>query len=158
MEKQPRKISRKKDSTQTVYTRFMLIVAFFILWIGGIGVRLVHLQVNQHEWLAEQAQGQRRNQVKSKQLRGSIYDRSERALAMSVQAKSLFADPSEIEDVETTARRVADALKVKPNEIYKNLSEAKENGKRFVFLARRLDEETAQRVNEALRDTEIKKF
>ncbi len=158
MQKRTVKISRNKDSTQTIFTRFMLIVAFFILWIGGIGVRLVHLQINQHEWLLSEAQDQRRNQVKSKQLRGTIYDRTERALAMSVNAKSLFADPSEIEDVETTARRVAAALKVKPNEIYKSLSDAKQSGKRFVFLARRLDEDAAQRINDALKDTDLKKF
>lgn len=158
MQNRPRKISRKINSTHTVYTRFMLIIAFFILWIGGIGVRLVHLQINQHQWLAEQAQGQRRNQVKSKQLRGSIYDRTERALAMSVQAKSLFADPSEIEDVEMTAKRVAAVLKVKPNAIFNDLNEAKEKGKKFVYLARRLDEDTAQKINEALKDTNLKKY
>ena len=36
---------------QTIFTRFMLIVAIFILWIGGITVRLVSLQINQSEWL-----------------------------------------------------------------------------------------------------------
>ncbi|HXG86442.1 MAG TPA: penicillin-binding transpeptidase domain-containing protein [Pyrinomonadaceae bacterium] len=158
MQKNPRNFSRKTNSTRTIYTRFMLITAVFILWIGGIGVRLVHLQINQHEWLAEQAQGQRRNQVKSKQLRGSIYDRSERALAMSVQAKSLFADPAEIEDVEMTANRVAAVLKVNPNAIFNDLNEAKEKGKRFVYLARRLDEETARKINDALKDTDLKKF
>lgn len=152
------KTNRRKDTTQTIFTRFMLIVAFFILWIGGIGVRLVHLQVNQHEWLLGQALDQRRNQVKSKQLRGTIYDRSERALAMSVNAKSLFADPTEIEDVEATAKRVAAALKVKPNDILKDLTEAKEKGKRFVYLARKLDEDTAQKINETLKDVDLQKF
>ena len=107
----------------------MLIVAFFILWIGGIGVRLVHLQINQHESLREKAQNQRRDQIKSKQLRGTIYDRNDRPLAMSVKVKSLYADPREIEDVEATAADVAKILKVKPNEILKNLKEGKESGK-----------------------------
>ena len=158
MQKRPRKIVQKKDSRQTIFTRFMLVVAFFILWIGGIGVRLVYLQVNQHEWLRAEAEDQRRNQVKTKQLRGTIYDRSERALAMSVNAKSLFADPSEIVDIDGTAKRVAAALKVRPQEIYKSLSDAKESGKRFVYLARRVDEETAQRINDALKDTDIRKY
>jgi cell division protein FtsI/penicillin-binding protein 2 len=70
---------------QTIFTRFMLVVAFFIVWIGGIGVRLVHLQINQYETLRAKALDQRRDTVKEKQLRGTIYDRSERALAMSVK-------------------------------------------------------------------------
>jgi len=148
----------KNNSMQTAFTRFMLIVAFFILWIGAIGVRLVHLQVNQYDWLRDKALSQRRDELKSKMLRGSIYDRSERALAMSVKVKSLYADPSEIEDIEGTAQQVAAALKIKPNEILKDLREAKENKKRFVMLARKLDEETVMKLNERLRDDELKKF
>ncbi len=143
---------------QTAFTRFMLIVAFFILWIGGIGVRLVHLQINQHEMLRGKALNQRRDQIKSRQLRGTIYDRNERPLAMSVKVKSLYADPREIEDVEATAKEIAAALKVKPNEILKNLKEGKESGKRFVWLGRKFDENAADKINEALEDRELKKF
>ncbi len=142
---------------QTAFTRFMLIVAIFILWIGGIGVRLVHLQVNQHEWLRGQALDQRRDQTKEKLLRGTIYDRAEHALAMSVKAKTLFADPKEIEDLETTAKEVGKALKLKPNDVFKILSEAKESGKRFVVLARKLNEDAAQNINEALETEGLRK-
>ena len=157
MRRQTKK-TKVKNPMQIAFTRFMLIVAFFILWIGGIGVRLVHLQVNQHETLRDKAQNQRRDQIKSKQLRGTIYDRNERPLAMSVKVKSLYADPREIEDVEATAKEVAAALKVKPNEILKNLKEGKESGKRFVWLGRKFDENAADKINEALEDRELKKF
>ena len=158
MREYSREISRKNASMQTGFTRFMLIVAFFILWIGGIGVRLVHLQINQHEMLRGKALNQRRDQIKSRQLRGTIYDRNERPLAMSVKVKSLYADPREIEDIEATAKEVAAALKVKPNEILKNLKEGKESGKRFVWLARKFDENAADKINEALEDRELKKY
>jgi len=141
---------------QTAFTRFMLIVAFFILWIGGIGVRLVHLQINQHEMLRGKALNQRRDQTKEKTLRGTIYDSSGRFLAMSVKAKSLFADPSEVADVEKTAKEVAKALKVKPNEILKPLAEAKENNRRFVWLARKLDEDAEKKINELLENKDLK--
>lgn len=141
---------------QTAFTRFMLIVAFFILWIGGIGARLVHLQINQHEILRGKALNQRRDQTKEKTLRGTIYDSSGRFLAMSVKAKSLFADPSEVTDVEKTAGELAKVLKVKSNEIIKTLKEAKENNKKFVWLARKLDEATEQKVIELLENKELK--
>ena len=44
--KKSRPNRRPADLNRLLFTRFMLIVAAFILWIGGIGVRLVHLQVN----------------------------------------------------------------------------------------------------------------
>ncbi len=156
MAKNKKKIN--KNPAQTVFTRFMLIVAFFILWIGGISVRLVHLQIKQSDWLREQALNQRRDQVKSRLLRGTIFDRTERALAMSVNVKSLYADPAEIVDVETTAKKVAAVLKLKSNDVLKDLREAKESNKRFVWLARKLDEETAQKLNETLRDRDIRKW
>ena len=141
---------------QTAFTRFMLVVAFFILWIGGIGARLVHLQINQHEWLRGKALSQRRDQTKEKLLRGTIYDSAGHFLAMSVNAKSLFADPSEIEDFDKTAREVAKVLKVKANEILKPLREARENNRRFVWLARKLDEATEQKIEALLENKDLK--
>jgi cell division protein FtsI (penicillin-binding protein 3) len=150
-------VKKKKNPSQTAFSRFLFIVAIFAVWIGVIGVRLVHLQVTQHEWLREKAQDLRRVEKKSKTLRGGIFDRSERALAMSVKVKSLFADPREIEDVEATAKAVAGALKIKPQDILKDLKEAKQSGKRFVWLARKIDEGAAQKLNETLKTENLKK-
>ncbi|HEX8367487.1 MAG TPA: penicillin-binding protein 2 [Pyrinomonadaceae bacterium] len=150
-------VKKKKNPAQTAFTRFLFIVAIFAVWIGIIGVRLVHLQVTQHVWLKEKALDLRRVEKKSKMLRGAIYDRSERALAMSVKVKSLFADPREIEDVEATAKAIAGALKIKPNDILKDLKEAKQSGKRFVWLARKIDEAAAQKLNETLKTENLKK-
>jgi cell division protein FtsI/penicillin-binding protein 2 len=158
MAKRLKKFRHKKNSMQMAFTRFMLIVAFFILWIGAIGVRLVHLQVNQSEWLRDRAQVQRRDQIKIKMLRGTIYDRSERALAMSVKVKSLFADPAEIEDIEGTAKRVANVLKLKTSDVFRELQTAKQNNKRFVWLARKVDEETFEKINDQLKDIDLKKY
>lgn len=121
-------------------------------------MRLVHLQVNQQEWLSEKAQNQRRDQIKSKMLRGTIFDRSERALAMSVKVKSLYADPTEIEDVEETAKKLAEVLKISKKEIVQNLSEGKEKNRRFVWIQRKIDEDKVQAINEELEDKEVKKF
>jgi cell division protein FtsI/penicillin-binding protein 2 len=142
---------------QTAFTRFMLIVAFFILWIGGIGARLVHLQINQHEFLRGKALNQRRDNTREKQLRGTIYDRSDRALAMSLRVKSLYADPQEIADADLTAKEVARVLKTKPNELAAKIKDAKENNKRFVVLAPKLDEETVRKINESLENKDLKK-
>src|SRR3954454_9109017 len=93
---------KKKDLRQVAFTRFMLIVAVFVLWIGGISARLVHLQVKQHNFLAEKAQQQRREVKRSKMPRGTIYDRNGRVLAMSVNVKTLYADATEISDVKAS--------------------------------------------------------
>lgn len=154
----PKKRNTDKNPMQTIFTRYMFIVAIFILWIGGISVRLVHLQVNQQEWLSEKAQNQRRDQIKSKMLRGTIFDRSERALAMSVKVKSLYADPLEIENVEETAKKLAEVLKIPKKELLQTLSEGKEKNKRFVWIQRKIDEDKVQEINEELENKDLKKF
>lgn len=143
---------------QTIFTRYMFIVAILILWIGGISVRLVHLQVNQNEWLRERAQNQRRDLVKSKMLRGTIFDRSERALAMSVKVKSLYADPTEIEDLNETAGKLAKALKGSKKEILSLLKDGKEKNRRFVWIERKIDEDRVSEINEELEEKELRKF
>lgn len=153
-----RKPIKKKNPVQTIFSRFMLIVAFLVIWIGVIGVRLVHLQVNQYDWLREKAQNQRRDESKSKSMRGTILDRAERKLAFSVPVKSLYADPQEIEDVQGTAQKLSPLLKLKTQEIAQNISDAKQRGKRFLWLARKLDEESANKLNESLRKPDLKKF
>lgn len=154
-----KKSSRKKQgsSRQTAFTRFMLIVAVFVLWIGGISVRLVHLQVTQHQWLRAQAEGKRTQVKQSKLLRGTILDRNNRTLAMSVSAQTLYADPTEMEDTDAAAKTVAKLLKMDAVSLAGQFRQAKESKKRFVPIAKKVDGDTAQRLNKALDTPDVRK-
>ncbi len=153
-----KKSTRKKNSLQTVFTRYMLIVAVFIFWIVAIGVRLVHLQVNQHSWLREKALEQRQYEHKTKTLRGTIFDRNERTLAMSIRVKSLYADPTKIEDIEDTAQKISEVLDINTKKVIKDLKNGKKKNRRFVWIARRLDEEKYKEVNRVLSEEDLKKY
>ncbi len=153
-----RSIRKKKvNSTQVAFTRFMLIVGFFAIWILGISARLVHLQVTQHEWLRDKAVDQRQDIKKSKLLRGSIYDRDNRALAMSIKVKTLYADATEISDVEKSAKTIAKVLKIDALQLTKQLNESKVSRKRFVPIVKKVDEETVQKLNKLLTADGVKK-
>ncbi len=136
----------------------MLIVAVFVFWIGAIGVRLVHLQVSQHSQFRKKALSQSRDLRKSKMLRGTIYDRTERTLAMSIKVNSLYADPMEVEDFERTASLLAKPLKTKKKKLVKILKKAKKKGRRFVWLGRKLDQKTYENINAMFADKGIKKY
>ncbi|MBK9768461.1 MAG: penicillin-binding protein 2 [Chloracidobacterium sp.] len=155
----PRKSPRKKkvDARQVAYTRFMFIVIVFAFWMLGISARLVNLQVTQHEWLRDKAVVQRQDVKKSKLLRGTIYDRDERPLAMSIRVKSLYADPTEITDIDATAKILAKSLKLDAGQIAKQLNDGKAAKKRFVPILKKLDEETVQRINKTLVADKIQK-
>ena len=135
----------------------MLIVAVLALWFGGIGARLVYLQVDQHSWLRDKAARGRMNVQKNKLPRGTIFDRDGAVLAISVPVNTLYADATDVEDAAATAKAVARAAGANYKALYKLLSDGKETGRRFVPLVRGLDDETADRINKALEKTELKK-
>src|SRR6478672_2232901 len=161
MKKLPVKKSRPSrkpaDLNRLLFTRFMLIVAAFILWIGGIGVRLVHLQVNQHSFLLAKARAQSIYNLRSKQLRGTIYDRNLAVLAMSIEVNTLFVNPSEIDDVPRAATDIAKAAHIDGKQLFAKLSEAKSQNKSYLAVAKKVDKDNYDRINKVLFDADLKK-
>jgi cell division protein FtsI (penicillin-binding protein 3) len=155
--RQPAKRKKKINLKQTAFTRFMLIIAVFVLWIGGISARLVHLQVKQADWLKERAEKLRTDKKSTKFLRGTIYDRNGRALAISVNVKTLFADATEISDVKGAAKAIAKVLNQNETKLAQQLGEAKADERKFVPIAKGLDTEAAERINRLLEDPKIVK-
>jgi len=151
------KKAKRKDMRQVAFTRFMLVVAVFVLWIGGISVRLVHLQVTQHDDLRAKAEGLRTNVKQTRTLRGTIYDRNERALAMSVPVKTLYADTAEIVDPEATAKAIAKVIKVDVPTLKMQLTQAKEANKRFFPIAKKLDGDLVEKLDKSLDDPAVHK-
>lgn len=147
---------KKTDHSRVAYTRFMLVVAVFVLWIGGISVRLVHLQVNQHAWLKERALDVRQDIKQTRSLRGTILDRNERALAISSHVRTLYADATELTDIPATVKAIGSVLKVDAMVLSAQLTEGREAKRRFVPIARKLEDEQVQKINKAL-DSGIKK-
>jgi cell division protein FtsI (penicillin-binding protein 3) len=135
----------------------MIVVALMVIWMLAVSARLVHLQVTQAAWLREKALDNRQDIKKTKLFRGTIYDRNGRVLAMSVRARTLYANPAEIEDVSGTAAAVARSLKMDAKTIVEAIQKGKEANKKFVPLAKKLDDEAVNRINRELDQGETKK-
>ncbi|MBN2435049.1 MAG: transpeptidase family protein [Spirochaetes bacterium] len=78
--------------------------------------------------------------------RGYIKDSAGNILAISIETRSLFANPEKIEDPKKTALQLAEILQVRPEYIYSRLTLPR----RFIWLRRKLPEATASRI-EALK-------
>jgi len=80
--------------------------------------------------------------------RGVIFDRNGTELALSINAPSVYADPSAIEDVDRTAHLLAAALGSDGRALAKRL-----RGRRsFTFVSRWVTSEQARRVKELATD------
>jgi cell division protein FtsI (penicillin-binding protein 3) len=118
------------------------VVALGLAWIALVALRLWDLQVERHEEYRERAQRQQRRVVELDAPRGTIFDARGRELAVSVQAPTVFADPSRLEDPARAAAELAAALRLERRELERRLRRDGE----FVFVARKVDHDAAERV------------
>lgn len=126
----------------TTHERLAVIGVLLLLWVGGIGARLAHLQVYNHSWLAERALRQQERTVEVSATRGRLLDRNGRELARSVEARSVYATLSQIDDPEAAARRLAKLLDVPERTLVERLT----SDRSFVCLKRKVEPETAEAV------------
>jgi cell division protein FtsI (penicillin-binding protein 3) len=135
--------------------RFWLICLFFLLWATAIGGRLFWLQVVRHKEFQERAEKQQLRTFEVAPRRGVLYDRNLHELAMTVQADSFYAVPSEIDDkqraawVQSTAHALTAAVHTDSDDGLTSeaqIAERLSNGHSFAWVARRVTPEVAARV------------
>lgn len=111
-----RLLSRLDKSVPQRFRGFRPRVGFVVvlLALGGLLLagRAVHLQVIQHDRLANLAQRQSQRTIRLDGRRGPIYDRFGDPLALSVRADSLYAHPAQVRQPALAAFRLARTLDV----------------------------------------------
>ncbi|MEW6448400.1 MAG: stage V sporulation protein D [Bacillota bacterium] len=119
---------------------FFLAVVFFAALIG----RLAWLQLVRGEELARGARENRLREIIVEAKRGDICDRNGKVLVTSVSADSVVAMPAQIKIAEATetAEKLAPVLDMDKEVIYRRITKKKA----FVWLKRKVDFQTAQRV------------
>ena len=128
--------------------RAILIALGLVVWMLAIGARLVQLQVNRHEELTARARNQQVGAMDIGPSRGEVLDRQGRELARSIDTESFFADPREIPNPEDAARRIAAITGADRAELADRLTEAKNSNKKFVWIVRRLDIQSANKIDQ----------
>lgn len=144
--------------------RTFFVAAFVVFWMLAISARLVYLQVSQHEKLVERAHKQQQATVETAPARGALLDRQGRELARSIDMTSISFDPGELvprplraglkepTEAETTATLerhaalLSSVLNLNQKALLAEMSEAKANGRRFLWIARRIEHEQARQI------------
>ncbi len=108
--------------------------------LGVVAVRLVWIQVLQAPAFAQMAEDQRTRDIVLSPRRGAIYDRGGEPLAVSMQARTVYASPHLVTDPVGTAKALASVLGGDLKEYEKKLK--KDAG--FVYIARKVDMDRAQ--------------
>ena len=124
--------------------RFSLLLGAFLLAFSVISGRLVYVHMVKGPEYAAAAAEQRTRDLEISPQRGFILDRENEVLAESIKARSIYAVPTAIADKAGTARALAGTLGGAEAEYLAKLSKDTS----FVYLARKVDVGTAQRVKD----------
>src|SRR5215204_400155 len=143
-----RLVARSKSRPDVSTGRALFVAAFIGFWMFVVCARLVYLQFSQHDSLANRARQQQQNSIETSPLRGELLDRQERQLARSVQTVSLFLDPQglDLATLDRNAQQLAQSLGMKQAELANLFREAHAEKRRFVWIARRLDADFANKI------------
>ncbi len=136
-------LANKKD-TLTVGRGFKSIffIVFTLLMIGGMGSRLVYLQIVEGTHHRKQAESNRIRVIPKQPERGNIFDRSGKLLATTRYPRSVYLWPMAHTKQEwrKVAPRLSQILDIPQEEIEKKLQEAGFSSSSLVRIARDLNE------------------
>ena len=125
-----------------VAIRIRLLGLAFIVAFTLVGWRAFSLQVLQErEWI-ERAERQHQKTIPLIPQRGTIFDRNDEALALSMEIDSIFAEPRKLVDREQAARLLAPILDLPLATVRTKLA----GDRGFVWLKRQVPPEQAKRV------------
>jgi cell division protein FtsI (penicillin-binding protein 3) len=130
----------------TVRRRILVAAAVFALWTLGIVVRLVFLQVIDHERMVSLARKQQEDTRALPAKRGEIVDRRGRLLAYSVDADTIYAVPYEVKDVASTATALCAALDDCSSKERASFAERLSGDRPFAYVRRRVTPVEARNV------------
>ncbi len=136
------RVRRRAQKPPRIETRVITIFMFFLISATILASRLVVIQVVQASELAKQAKGQYIKRLEIPARRGDIFDRNNQAVAMSVDAVTVFTTPYHVVDKESTAKRVAETLGLSYESVYEKV----DGPGGFAYIARKVDPKIADQL------------
>jgi cell division protein FtsI (penicillin-binding protein 3) len=133
--------------------RVWAVVIFLGVWFVGLAGRLTQLMALGDERVEEYAENLYFGSLDVSLPRGAIYDRALNEMAVSVEVNSIYINPRVLGSPAIAAKAVSKELEPVDvnmrNALYKRiLSDVKRmRGRSFVWVRRKVDEETAGRIN-----------
>jgi cell division protein FtsI (penicillin-binding protein 3) len=124
--------------------RIGLLFGVFLVALFAIALRAWWLDTVKAGSLRSKALSQQTEALTLPAKRGTIFDRNGRALAISEDSATIYADPLMIKNPGAVAARLAPIVHMPPNELLAKLSD---RTKGFVYLKRKMDLDVGQAVD-----------
>jgi len=134
------------DWRVTIKRRVTVTAGLLGLWAVGIEARLVYLQVIDHADLVKRADRQQMQTIPLAAKRGDIVDRRGRVLATSVDADTIYAVPSAIDDEAAVVAKLCDAFSDCTKSDRQELVDRLKRQRNFAYIRRQVSPEESQRI------------
>jgi len=141
-----RKTETTNDWRRVVRGRVIVAAVVLGIWTVGIEARLIYLQVIEHEYLVDRANQQKDRTLTLVPKRGEIVDRNGQVLAYSVDADTIYAVPSQIENSTEIAKALCSALDACSDAERARLTDLLSSKRDFAYVKRLASIEEARRV------------
>lgn len=126
--------------------RHYLVVLAFLAGVLALAARAGYLAVSERDFLVEQGDARSLRTLDIPAYRGVIYDRNGAPLAVSAPMAAVWMDPGEGALAAADAGALAGALELDGETLAEAVASAGERGRRFVYIARRVEPDAAERV------------
>ena len=123
-------------------TRHLTVLVAFILCFLAVLGRVFYLQILKEDYYTDKAKSQHERIVTLEPRRGRILDKNGRILAVSIQLKSLFAKPGQIDSPTRAARLLSPIL----NTPYHKLLIELKSKSNFVWIKRKLPPDQTKQI------------
>jgi cell division protein FtsI/penicillin-binding protein 2 len=125
------------NKKRAVILNTVVVFSFFL-----VSLRLADLMIVHHQRFYDSAQKQHVKVEDIQVRRGIIVDRRGRELALNLDLDSIYADPKHLDRDGNDVKRLASAISREPKAV---LAKIPDKG-RFIWVERKLDPETAQKI------------
>jgi len=126
--------------------RLLWLLRALIVWVVVIFLRLIWLQVLEHDDLQRLAQSQHEHLVPIQAQRGSILDRAGQPLAKSLPAESVLLNPKRVRDAVVAANLLAPILGLDSKPLAEKIRAATRRDSGFLWVKRKVTASEAERV------------
>jgi cell division protein FtsI (penicillin-binding protein 3) len=126
--------------------RLKLLARLALIWVALVVLRLLQLQVLQHDYYRELAQDQQEKVQEVQAQRGTILDRTGQPLAISTPVDSVCVNPMRVPDIAVASAIFARILNLNANELYGRMKSAAGKHRGFMWVKRKVSVEQAERL------------
>ena len=131
-----------------VERRLIWLAGIVCLWGAAIFYKLVSLQVVHHRQYAALARARQELVIDIRAPRGSIFDRTGAALAMSVPTESVHINPLKIPDLGVASEILSLVLHLDRTELYGRMKNAYENHRGYLVVKKKVPFEEAKSLRD----------